>query len=199
MGTNFYRKERAPLISFYNVTKPNHYEIDLRKELKEIIWDDKRGVYLLYRKCRFLNSLPEKCECNKGITLEPDIDTNCDVCKSYGYLFDDYIVRGYRSQTQAFSGYTGYQEMGKKINLFGLFYFEYDFISSKTGNNLDIPTTYDKIIEVEMDINGQIQSPLRQRIRYDILSADSYRLDNMGRIEYYRIRSKASVMGSYLL
>ena len=69
------------------------------------------------------------------------------------------------------------------------YYFEHNFISEQSGDNLDIPTTYDKIIEVEVDINGVIISPLRTRIKYDIISVDPYRLEEGGRIEYYRIRT----------
>jgi len=196
---DFYRSTNLTHLNPYNTPISEYGEIDLRKELHDILWTEKRGMYLIYRKVRFHHGYPFKCTCWDAFTQEQDVDTTCDTCKGLGYLFDDYIVRGYRSSTQAFSGSPVMEDEGKKLNLFELFYFEHNFISLQSGNNLDIPTTYDKIIEVEMDIDGAISSPLKQRIRYDILSTDAYRLDERGRIEYYRMRTKANPLGSYLV
>jgi hypothetical protein len=183
--------------SLFDQVDPDN--LDLRAELHSILYNENRGTSILYRRMQTENQIPKRCICWNQRTQEPDIDIQCKYCRGTGYFFNDYLVVGFKSHSQGYATNRGYEDPGIKHNLFRTFYFEHDFLSLQSGNNLDIPTTYDKIIEVETDIDGIVSSPLRQLIKYDILSVDSYRLESNGRIEYYRIRSKASPEGSYLI
>ena len=206
-----YWKTYTPMTDFYTSTQTltpffdsNPYtvginNVDLREELHRIIWIENRGPYLLYRKTRFENGYPKKCVCFHSFTQEPDLDTKCNICDGLGYVFDDYIIRGHKSHSQAYSGAVHFKGDGKQTALFNSFYLEHNIISVTTGNNLDIPTPYDKIIEIDQDIDAKFKTPLKQLVRHDILSVDAYRLEADGRIEYYRIRTKANPIGSYLV
>ncbi len=183
--------------NIFNAT--NSDDIDLREELNRIIWGEGRGIFLVYRKVQTENQIPKRCVCWNARTQEPDIDTQCRVCKGSGYFFTDYIVRAFKSHSQGYATNRNHKDAGVTEYMYRTYYFEYNTISSQSANNLDIPSTYDKIIELETDVNGTITSPLRQLIKYDIISVDPYRLEAGGRLEYYRIRTRASLEGSYLI
>lgn len=194
---DFYKK--VPTTSANSFGTPSITDIDLREEMRKFLWDEARGIYVLYRKVQFEDGFPKKCECWDVNTLEPDIDTSCRLCRGLGYFFNDHIVRGWKSLSQGFSSTRRHKDQGVDQVEYKAFYFEYDVIASQTGDSFDIPTTYDKIIEIETDINGLVLSPLRQRVKYDIISVDPYRLEEGGRMEFYRIRVQASLEGSYLV
>jgi hypothetical protein len=185
----------APLVLDPNDPNCN---VDFRAELTQIIVGEGRGTTVLYRKIQFEDGQPKRCPCWDDLTQEPDIDTQCRICRGTGYFFNDFVIRTYRSQSQGFSATRRHQDTGVQQLYLRTFYCEYDFISAQSGDNLDIPTTYDKIIELEMDIDGVIVSPLRTRIKYDIISVDPYRLEEGGRIEYYRIRTRGNLEDGFI-
>src|ERR1019366_8172026 len=78
-------------------------DVDLRAELQTLIWNDGRGIYVLYRKCQFVNDAPRRCVCWSRSTQEQDIDTSCQICLGSGYFFDDYMIRCHKSNSQGFS------------------------------------------------------------------------------------------------
>lgn len=196
------------MVNFYSKTKDNSEffspvnttATDLREELHKILWTEGRGVTLIYRKVKMdSRGTPSKCVCWDPLTQEPDRDTNCRTCHGLGYIFQDLMVRGYRSQSQGFSNTRRQEDYGLEQTKYRTFYFEHNVLSLLTGNNLDIPTRFDKIIEPEVDIEGNILSPLNQRVKYDIISVDPYRLEKGGRLEYYRVRARANLEGSFLV
>jgi hypothetical protein len=174
-------------------------DIDLRAEFGTLIWKEGRGLYTLFRKCQFEDGQPKRCVCWSKRTQEPDIDTDCNICNGNGYFFNDFIVRCYKSNTQEFSDTRRYNQTGVENYVYIHFYIQFDAISEQTSNPFDIPTPYDKIIELQEDINGIIVTPLKQLVKYDIISVSPYRLEQGGRIEYYRIRTRASLDRSYLV
>lgn len=177
----------------------NNLDVDLRAQLQDLLWNEGRGIYILYRKCQFENDVPRRCVCWKRSTQEQDIDTSCQICLGSGYFFDDYMIRSHKSNSQAFSDTKRYNDTGWEPYVYVHFYVPWDAVSFLTGNTLDISTTYDKLVEVEQDLNGVLTSPLKQLVKYDIISVDPYRLDIGGRIEYFRIRTRQSLEGTYLI
>jgi len=50
-----------------------------------------------------------------------------------------------------------------------------------------MPDAYDKIILPEFNIEGELTSPLKVRLRFDIGSVEPYRLSAFGRVEFFKI------------
>ena len=159
-------------------------EIDLRKEFDEIVFGGNgtlpHGQTLVHRKMRRDddNNLVS-CSCRDSITDEPDTEASCPFCLGEGYYWDeDWIV--------GFSGYIG-ASGGLSNRVKGLFpgsirvdykifYFRYDTELSYR----------DKIVEIQLDTEGEVVVPYRREAIYKPQTIVKYRSD-YGRIEYIAV------------
>jgi hypothetical protein len=188
---DFYKKrpksERGP---YDRVDTRLASEIDLRAELTELLRANQRGTWFLYRHARMdANGKPIKHPyVNETRSGEPPIDVGQMDSTDRGYLYDDYMVFGYMNHSQAYSIYKKKEKAGDSTVDYRTVYLEYDVVREATGRDDLLPTKFDRIIRVEKDLSGKVQSPLQIKEKYDILSVDPYRLDSSGRIEYYRLR-----------
>jgi len=184
----------------YSANIEKSTEIDLRQEMTKLIHDEKRGSWIIYRRAKMENGIPKKCICRtNNRSGEPDIDVACKFCKGQGYYFTDILGKAYINHSQAYAIYEKFKQEGNSKVDYRTMYMEYDFIKKAIPEDRGIPTRFDRIIELELDMEGNIVSPTKPRELYDILSVDPYRLDNTGRIEYYRFRIISIVDKSFLI
>lgn len=160
-------------------------DIDLRKQLTKILSQEKRGSFFIYRRVR-RDSKGYPIVADSSLTnrsAEPTFGTN----KGMKYLFDDYTVRGYLSTGSTFHEPGKVVKYGDSRTDSGMLFLEYDSLYKITGNNRDLPDSYDKLILPDYNIEGELISPLKVRLRYDIGSAEPYRLQEFGRVEFIKI------------
>lgn len=166
-----------------NVTRD--YDIDLRKELTKILSAEKEGSFFVYRRVR-RDSQGHPIIADSSLTnrsAEPTFGTN----KGMKYLFDDYTIRGYLSEGSTFHEPGKVVKYGDSRTDSGMLFVEFDTLYKITGSKLDMPDAYDKIILPEFNIEGELTSPLKVRLRFDIGSVEPYRLSAFGRVEFFKI------------
>lgn len=148
---------------------PDYPFIDLRQELKQLL-DDHFNWYGLRQP-----DYNKKCGCyvsaKDGIASP---DKNCKRCLATGYVFTDYLVRGY-----AWLGVLGFEfpsgpgfisTKAKQI------IFEY----SRPINKFDI------VLELDQELDGKtLKTPFKILKTYVIQDVDPMRLDN-ARSEFWR-------------
>jgi len=196
---NFYNNTHASS-TFYPNTRAAIGEVDFREEMYDMLYTKKRGADIVYRRAIIENGVPKKCECTKhNRSGEADRDIACSLCEGMGYYFKDYIVKSYINHSQAYAIYKKIKSIGESQVEYKTAYFEWNFLHRLTGDETSIPNRFDKIIQLNKDLAGSIASPSTAREMYDILSVEPYRLDNSGRIEYYRIRIISVVDKSFLV
>jgi hypothetical protein len=171
-------------------------ESDVRQELHETVFGSisevakgRKGIFRRMR--RDHNGDLVKCSCVDEITLEPDRDHFCPYCWGEGYLFDEEWVVYYKMQIASNEGFMRKDRpfKGGIVNTpYVFFYVEY---------NVN-PTRFDKIIEMERDLDGNLVVPYKREAIYTIATAEDFRADN-GRVEYWRLAAtKDSVSSTYL-
>lgn len=174
--------------------------VDLRKELNKILYTENQGSEVIFRRAKLENGHPKKCACTlNNRSREASKDIACDKCGGMGYYYSDILTRTYINHSQAYSIYKKGKPEGDSQIEYRTAYFEWDFILNAINDGYNIPTRFDRIIELEKDLSGKIISPTRAREVYEILSVDPYRLDNNGRIEYYRCRIISVIDKSFLV
>jgi len=199
MSKNLYGKPSKSLDLFQNAYKET-VGIDMRQELNDILWKNDQGEELIYRRMKMENGHPKRCECRKGHrSEEPNRDIPCDNCSGTGFYFTDVITRGFINHSQAYTIYKKFKSDGTANVEYKTSYFEWDFLKEAIDDGDNIPNRFDRIIELKKDLAGKILSPSTPREVYEILSVDPYRLDNNGRIEYYRIRIISVIDKSFLV
>jgi hypothetical protein len=174
--------------------------VNFRKEFKNLMHKTNHvATWLLYRRVRLDG---------KGLPVKhPDAYSNrsgeipVDILPMHstndGYLYDDYIVQGFMNHSQAYSITNRYKSAGESSVDYKAVYFEWDFLIKASKQETAMPTNLDKVIRLKQDPAGLLTSPTEIIEHYDILSADPYRLDNGGRIEYHRIRVISVVSESF--
>jgi hypothetical protein len=164
----------------------NHtHEPDFRFEINKILHTEKRGTFYIYRRVkRDINGFPIIADSSlTNRSAEATFGTN----KGMKYLFDDLMVIAYRSEGSTLHPTGNVKEYGDSRTDNLALYLEYDFLFKETNNKNDLPDEFDKIIVPELDIDGNLRSPLKINTKYDIGSVEPYRLDQFGRVEYYKI------------
>jgi len=196
---NPYDKPKT-ITSLYETDNSVSGEVDFRADLHEMLWTNKRGEYILFRRAAIENGAPKRCECRKdNRSNEPDRDIRCSICDGLGYYYTDYITRAYVNHSSAYSQYVRIKDVGAAKTEYQTIYFEWNFLSQITGNDTDIPNRFDRVYQLKADLAGNLLSPTEIREAYEVLSVDPYRLDNNGRIEYYRFRVTSIVDESFLV
>jgi len=172
-------------------------EPDLRQELKRILFEEGRGSYFVYRRVRRDTEgkpiLASSTLTNRS--AEAPFGTN----KGMKYLFDDYIVVGYLSEGSTFHETGIVKNYGDSRTDKNTLFLEHDVLYKITNNIKDMPDTYDKIFVPETDINGTVVSPLKSFMMYDIGSPEPFRLDEMGRVEFFKLNLVSNMDNSIQL
>jgi len=119
------------------------------------------------------------CSCVDSLTREPDRDRFCPICFSEGKIWNEELITFYRvpinsdvNNAQLNSSFSaGYVNAGLAV-----FYIRYS-----AGI-----TRYDKLVELELDVEGDPVSPYNRIALYRIEAVWDYRSDE-GKLEYYKI------------
>ncbi len=173
--------------SYYTTGSPSserRSEPDMRTELENTLDGNypeiEKGHYALLRKATLdSNGKPIPCPCIDETTGEPDKNNFCPICWNVGYYWVETYIKTYRpldvsDQSGAFLNKL--LPAGKMNIPSNTFYFRYS----------DEINTYDKIIEIELDIAGEVIYPVNRLEVYSINFAWPYRLD-YGRREYWKV------------
>lgn len=172
-------------INPYSSTPRIGREPDLRKEMTRLLHQERRGSFYIYRRVR-RDSAGYPIIADSSLTnrsAEATFETN----KGMKYLFDDYMIIGYRSEGTTFHEHGKIKNYGDSRTDAVCIFAEYDFLFKHTNNASDLPDEFDKIIVPLTDINGNVASPLRIHSQFDIGSVEPYRLDEFGRVEFFKI------------
>lgn len=159
-------------------------EIDLRVELARTLYGEgdetaKGQTGLLRRMRTDDDDNLIGCPCVDPKTHEPDVDTPCNICLGLGYLWDEEWVTYYKVLVSSNEGFIRKNEPtpGGIANIpYAFFYVEY---------NVN-PARQDKIIEVNRDLDGDVNSPYKRVASYSLATVEPFRSDQ-GRVEYFRI------------
>jgi hypothetical protein len=165
----------------------NAREIDLRQEFDNLIYGGPtsipHGHRVLLRSMRRDddNGLVE-CDCKDSLTHEAATERSCPYCLGEGYLWDEDWAVTYSTYIGADGGLGG-RVTGLKPGTIRVdtkvFYFRYD-----------TEITYaDKIVELQLDTDGDPQVPYKREAIYKPQTIIRYRSDR-GRIEYIAVYCK---------
>jgi len=173
MSDNYFPSSGTPYAKYYNVSTK---EIDLRAELNEIFYGsdsmEPHSFLALYRRLG-----TTRCTCWDDIRHESD--PRCPYCKGEAYLWEEEPLRTYKVVAAPIYGKslsTLDLDIQKLHVLSMVFYAEYN-ANPKTG---------DAIIEVALDREGKIKSPVSRTRLWRIRLPEIMRSDR-GRIEFFRI------------
>ena len=165
-------------------TSSGRSEIDLREELRRILFgygaEIPKGQKGILRRMRLDDNEDRiKCDCVDDLTHEPDKDYFCPQCAGEGYLWDEEVVVYYKVLTSSDQG------LARKNTPFqpGVLNVEYTYFYLQHFVN---PTRYDKIIEIDRELDGSPENPYTRTAVYTIATAQPFRSDH-GRVEYWRL------------
>ena len=177
---------------FIRKTKRTISEIDLRKEFDELVFGS--GGYTPHNHLVLIRSLRKdsngnyiKCECVSAISDEADTEDQCPYCLGNKYIWDERFSRCYSSLMGADGGKANRTRRivpGEIRTDYKIFYFRYD---EKIHYR-------DKIIELKLDIEGNVEVPYKREIIYRPETIQPYRADK-GRVEYIAVycREESSI------
>lgn len=167
-------------------------EIDLRKEFDDIVFGiggckPHNHLVLIRAARKDANNNLIQCACVSSLTGEADAENQCPYCLGEKFIWDERFSRCYSTLVGADGGKGNRQkniQPGEIRTDYKVFYFRYDEkISYK-----------DKIIELQLDIEGNVVIPYKREIIYRPQTIQAYRADN-GRVEYLAIycREESSI------
>lgn len=157
-------------------------EIDLRAEFDEIVYGGPtslpHGKKVLLRKARLDSDFkPISCVCKDSQTSEAD--TECPYCLGEGFYWDE-------KEAICYSVYIG-ADGGLSARIRGLFPGQIRVDSKVFYFRYDTEISYrDKIVELELDTEGNIVVPYHREAIYKPQTINKYRAD-FGRIEYIAV------------
>ena len=174
---------RAPTPDYYGTTSNQVSEADLRQEFIDTLEGNypeiPKGRLVLLRKFRrdSSNTLID-CACVDADTGEPDKERFCPISLGEKYLWDETYILSYKEFLidnfgAARGAYT--QAAGHMDIPVVAWYMRYD---------VDI-TDDDKIVEVGLDLEGEVEFPVTRTAVWRINELAVMRGDN-GRIEYIK-------------
>lgn len=176
-------------------------EPDIREEIHRIIHNEKRGSYLVYRRARRDEKgtpiLSPTRQNNRSRETNFDIPTN--ISDSMGYLFDDIVTIGLLNLSLPDHLAGKVQMPGDIRNDNQLVYFPYDVLKKITGSETDMPDPIDQILFPKRDLEGDVLSPLQIEAVYNITSVEPFRLDQQGRVEFFRVTLKSKAERNFQL
>ena len=166
--------------------KKGSCEVNLRKEFDEIVYGingcKPHNTLILIRNMRLHDDNRIKCECYNTLTNESNHESQCDYCLGEGYIWDERFTRCYSSLIGADGGKANRTRRimpGAVITDYKVFYLRYD----------EKISYYDKIIELILDIEGNLQVPYKRKRIYKPETIQENRADN-GRIEFITIYAR---------
>ena len=121
----------------------------------------------------------QQCPCVDAVTHEPDKDTFCPFCWGEGFLWDEIFIDFYKVPLKGDAGNSENEEItspGLMNEPIMVFYIRY---------SVDL-TDNDKIIELQLDREGQPIRPYQRKRLYRIGTLIDMRSDN-GRLEYWKV------------
>lgn len=165
-------------------------EIDLRDEMRRFFHGDgceiakgRKGFLRRMRTDDDGNFIP--CPCVDPLTSEPDLDTLCPYCLGEGYMWDEELITYYKVLVGDGRGLAGKisKNISGELNIpFAMWYVEY------TVN----PTHKDRIVEVKLDLEGNVVLPVDRIGVYRLETVEAFRSDN-SRVEYFRLATNLEV------
>lgn len=176
--------------SSLDISSGRYGEIDLRTELMKTIFgfgsEISKGIPILIRRLRRDSTTLAriKCECVDELTMEPDLDVLCPFCLGEGFKWDEEWHKCYKTVSGSegsLSRRIEYKGAGKILDETYKFYFPYD------ANLIQ----GDRIVEVMLDVEGQIIEPAKRITVWNPNTIENKRLDN-GRTEYYIVSCQNS-------
>lgn len=159
--------------------------IDLRSEFRRILdghlLEPSKAVYGLLRSMNVDSSGNLiVCPCVNKNTGEPDRDYYCPICMAEKYIWTESLVKFYRVSITASdhgnSTFNKVKEYGQTAISDHLFYFQFDVDIKKA----------DKIIDIKLDLEGNIIKPIKRDIIWRINEIHKYRGDR-GRVEFIKV------------
>lgn len=167
-----------------NFNRQENCEIDLRKEFDDIVFGiggcKPHNHLILIREARKdINSKLIKCACVSELTDEPDKENECKFCLGEKYIWDERFARCYSALVGADGGKGNRMKRiypGEIRTDYKIFYLRYDEKISYR----------DKIIDLSLDIEGNLLVPYKRETIYKPETIQKYRADN-GRIEYIAV------------
>lgn len=166
----------------FNLVVPGFTEPDLRAEIDSFLDggfpEVSKKQTILLRKMR--TPLEEnKCSCVDSLTLEPDKDHFCPYCMGEGQYWDESFVDTYRVVKQSDVG------LASKDDLIGPGMVNVPVVIFYMRASIDVSEN-DRIIEMELDKEGDLELPYKRRNIYRISTLLDLRSD-YGRLEYWKI------------
>jgi hypothetical protein len=135
------------------------------------------GLLRLIR--RDANNVLVPCACHDALTHEGDKDHYCPYCLGEGHLWDETYVDFYRWDSSS-----DYQRaLADTIVQPGVLNVPLRIFYLKYNKNL---TVEDRVIELALDNDGNVASPIRRRAIHSLSTVYDYRCDD-GRIEYWKV------------
>lgn len=161
-------------------------EVDLRKEFDEIVYGingcKPHNTLIMIREMRLREGNRIKCECYNTLTNEANSENECNYCLGEGYIWDERFVRCYSNLIGADGGKANRTRRimpGEILTDYKVFYLRYD----------EKISYYDKIIELALDIEGNLQVPYKRKRIYTLETIQENRADN-GRIEFITVYAR---------
>lgn len=171
-------------------------EIDLRKEFDDIVFGvggcrPHNYLVLIRAAKKDVNGNLIKCACVSSLTDEPDTEEECPYCLGEKYIWEERFSRCYSTLLGADGGKanrTKRIQAGELRTDYKVFYFRYDEILSYR----------DKIIQLKLDLEGNVAVPYKREIIYRPETIQYYRADR-GRVEYIAVycREENSIRENY--
>ena len=158
--------------------------VDLRQEFNNLVlgYQGETPIgrsFILRRMRRDSSDNLVLCICLDDLTKEPDRDFPCPYCLGVGYLFDEELITAYMTVSAAPSGSNAASNFPKTKS--GTMYVpSARFFMSYDTN----PTREDRIVELELDSEGDPVKPYNRVAIYELMLVRALRADN-GRIEYW--------------
>ena len=170
-------------------------EIDLRKEFDEFVFGDKtnmahKHLVLIRNLKKDANGKKIKCNCVDKLTHEADQENECRFCLGEGAFWKERFTECYSAMVGADGGKANRNKRiipGELRTDYKVFYLRYDEkISYK-----------DKIIELSLDLEGNLIVPYKRETIYKPETIQIYRAD-YGRVEYIAVyaREESSIRGN---
>lgn len=164
-------------------------ESDIRAEISKIIHDESRGSVIVYRRAR-------RDESGNVILANATKQTRSSEAlfknnEGMRYMFDDHLIKGYISIGSNYHDPGVIKQYGDSRTDNASIFLEAEVLSSIYSDTFTKPDEHDQIIVPEYDIEGVLRSPLTIEEVYDITSTEDYRLDGVGRIEFFKLNIKS--------
>lgn len=158
-------------------------EVDLRDEMQRFLYGD--GCEIPKGRKGFLRRMRTndagnliQCPCVDPLTHEPDLDSLCPYCLGESYLWDEELITYYK----VIIGGSGLASKIQKtvpgeLNIPFVFWYTEHIVN---------PTLKDRLIEVKLDLEGNVILPLDRIGVYRLETVEPFRSDH-GRVEYFRL------------